>query len=312
MSEASKKARKLPFVSVIIPVLNDEQGISDTLDSVSKQDYPRDRWEVIVVDNNSTDNTTLVARSFADILPCLKIEKEIEKSSYAARNRGIQVSKGAILAFIDTDMTVNRDWIRKGATDLMEKEIDYLGCRVEIYTKKRKPNTWEVYHQRTGFPIKVYMEKDGFAGAGCIFVRKAVFEEIGLFDDRLKSNGDREFGNRVRDAGFRMYYSHDNVMWHPARSSLFSLYKKIVRTSTGWFNLHLLYPDRYERVGFVRAILRLKPPRPLDPRFHGLSAAKKLRLTGVKYFLHYVHAVTVLKKYFQTRLKRSVPGGRPL
>ncbi len=312
MPEDSKKDRKLPFVSVLIPVFNGEQGISDTLDSISKQDYPQDRWEVIVVDNNSTDNTTLVTRSFADSLPCLKIEKETQKSSYAARNRGIQASKGEILAFIDADMTVNHDWIRKGVTDLMEKEIDYVGCRVDIYPKNEPPNIWEEYNQRTGFPIKTYMEKDGFAGAGCIFVRKVVFEEIGLFDNRLKSNGDREFGNRVRDAGFKMYYNHDNVMRHPARSSLYSFYKKIVRTSTGWFNLHLLYPDRYERLGFVRVIRCLKPPRPLDPRFHGLSAAKKLRLTGVKYFLHYVHAVTLLKRYVQTRLKPAVPGGRPL
>ncbi len=311
MPENSKKARKLPFVSVIIPVLNDEQGISDTLDSVSKQDYPRERWEVIVVDNNSTDNTCEVARSFEDRLWSFKIETAIKRNPFAALNKGIMAATGEILAMIDADMTAPPSWITKGVASLRREKADYVGCRVDIYPKNEPPNMWEVYNQRTGFPIKTYMEKDGFAGAGCIFVRKTVFEEIGLFDDRFVA-GDYEFGNRVRDAGYKMYYSHDNVMWHPARSSMYSFYKKTVRTSEEYFNLRLLYPERYGKVGFVRALLWLKPPRPLDPRFSGLKPGWMMRMICVKYFLHYVHAVTVLKKYFQTRLKRSVPDETPL
>ena len=305
MSEDSKKDRKLPFVSVVIPVLNGEHGISDTLDSVSKQDYPQDRFEVIVVDNNSTDNTCEVARSFEDRLMSFKIETVMKRDQFAALNKGIMTAAGEILAMIDADMTVPPSWITKGAAALSREKADYVGCRVDIYPNNEPPNTWEVYNQRTGFPMKTYMEKDGFAGSGCLFVRKAVFEEIGLFDDRSVAS-DYEFGNRVRDAGYKMYYSHENPMRHPARSSMYSFYKKTVRSAEEYFNLRLYYPDRYERVGFVRAIFWFKPPRPLDPRFHGLSAAKKLRLTGVKYFLHYIHAVTVLKKYFQTSLKRSV------
>jgi GT2 family glycosyltransferase len=88
----------------------------------------------------------------------------------------------------------------------------------------------------------------------------------------------------IEPAGYKMYYSHDNVMWHPARSSMYSFYKKTVRIAEEYFNLRLLYPERYGKVGFLRVCLWLKPPRPIDPRFSGLSAAKKLRLTGENLF----------------------------
>lgn len=170
------KSADLPLVSVIIPVLNDEAGIRDSLLSVSEQDYPAGSMEVIVVDNNSTDNTASVAQTFT------------------AYNSGIKVSRGKILAFIDADMTASTSWISRGVSTIVSEGADYVGCKVDIIPKNNPVNIWELYNQQTGFQMKVHMEKDGFAGAGCLFVRKKVFDEIGLFDHRYIS-GDWEFGN---------------------------------------------------------------------------------------------------------------------
>ncbi|MGB3904939.1 MAG: glycosyltransferase [Anaerolineae bacterium] len=237
---------KLPFVSLIVPVYNDAAGLSETLAALARQDYPVSRWEVIVVDNDSTDNTLDVAKSLRARIPKLKILVERSRqSSYAARNRGVEEAAGEILAFIDADMTVGRDWISRGVRDIESGRGDYVGCRVHIYARSDPPTMWEIYSQRTGFRIRDYIEKEDYTIAGSLFVRREVVEIAGMFDERLISAGDREFGNRVKASGFRLYYDHDNVMRHPARSSLRSTWSKHFRIGKGMVDLRLYYPHRY-------------------------------------------------------------------
>ncbi len=236
----------VPFVSVIVPVYNDPTGLSETLRVLAKQDYPAGRWEVIVVDNNSTDNTLQVASSFRGAISKLEILTERRQSSYAARNRGIQEAGGQILAFIDADMTVGRDWISRGVRDIESGRGDYVGCRVEVYTSESLPTIWAIHDQLTDFPIRHYMQEEhGYTIGGSLFVRRRVFETVGMFDGRLVSGGDREFGNRVQASGFNLFYDHDNVMRHPARSTFRSVWSKYLRIGKGTVDLRRYYPDRY-------------------------------------------------------------------
>ena len=102
-------------VSVVIPVYNDPSGLQDTLESLVAQNFPKDQYEIIVVDNGSTDKTLDVAKMHADKYPQLVkyvIEDNIQ-SSYAARNKGIIVAKGELISFIDADMTVREEWLIK-------------------------------------------------------------------------------------------------------------------------------------------------------------------------------------------------------
>ena len=260
-SNRLEKEESLPFVSVIIPCYNDEVGIGATLKSLCGQDYPRDRWELIVVDNNSTDNTFRIAQSFNGRLHSVRVERESRQSSYAARNKGIRVSRGDILAFIDADMTVTSSWIRRGVATI-RKGCDYVGCRVVVYPEKPPGNLWELHDVRFGFPIQKYMKEWGFAGAGNIFVRRTVFESVGIFDMRVKSGGDAEFGNRVRDAGFKLCYDHDNAMRHPARSSLRSYWNKKVRVGRGIIDLCHLYPERYAAQTLKSILVQFLPVAP--------------------------------------------------
>lgn len=298
----------VPFVSVIVPAYNDESGIQLTLRSLQKQDYPTDRWEVIVVDNNSIDQTKAKALLFQDKIAMLKVATEEKRSSYVARNKGIELAKGDILAFIDSDMTVGPDWIRKGVADIKHEQADYVGCRVDIYTTFNPPTIWEVYNQRTGFRIKEYMEQHGFSVTGSLFVTKDVIEKVGPFDARLTSGGDNEFGKRVRDAGFKMFYSDHNVMFHPARSSMRSLVKKNIRIAMGYVDLKALFPERY---GILRlkSILGLFQPRVLtDDRFQDLGVKVRLQIAVIRYVLFYALAVGQLVRYVQIRFGNSEHG----
>lgn len=304
-----------PFVSVIIPIFNDEEGIRNTLESLSSQDYPGDSWELIVVDNNSTDNTFQVAQSFEKIIPSLKLERETKQSSYAARNKGIEVARGEILAFIDSDMTVRADWISTGVEDMERQQADYVGCRIDIYTRRNPPTVWEIYDQRTGLPVKSYMRNNIFAPTACLFIRRRIINKIGDFDSCLISGGDNEFGNRVRDAGFKMYYSDHNVMKHPARSTMTSMSNKTARRAKGELDLKWFYPTRYGPLKLLPILYMFRPPlrllailhlcRPpllLDTHFKDLGMKKKLQIMLSIFFLRYVRGISQLIRYFQIKM----------
>lgn len=237
---------EMPFVSVIIPVHNDADGIRQTLRSLFAQTYPKTRYEIIVVDNRSEDDTFLtIQKMVSEFDGNIVVETEAVKGSYAARNRGIDISRGEILAFIDSDMTVGPDWLYNGVSCFFYKKADYIGCRIDIVSSRNRLSLWEKYDMALGFPVKVYMEIDGYAPTACLFATRKVIDAVGNFNHTLLSGGDREFGTRVRDHGFTMVYDPENVMYHPARHSFLSLIQKQKRVTLGQIRLCRLFPGRF-------------------------------------------------------------------
>lgn len=234
------------IVSVVIPVYNNPLGLLDTLKSLVVQNYKD--FEIIIIDNKSTDNTLKTAEDFAKrFQKTIKVITENNiQSSYAARNKGIKVSRGSIIAFIDADMTVEKNWLRK-IVEIFNKNtnIDYLGCKVDICLRNK--NIFELYDEMVGFPIKKYITHNNFIPTCCLVVRKVLFDKVGLFDHRLISSGDYEFGNRVFEAGYKLYYEPKIVMKHPAREILRQLLKRYFRIARGFRQLFFYYPVRYSK-----------------------------------------------------------------
>jgi len=101
------------------------------------------------------------------------------------------------------------------------------------------------YDHHTGFPIDGYLNHQQFAPTCCLFVRRDVFEDVGLFDPRLVSGGDKEFGNRVDNAGYNQQFAEDVEMYHPTRNSLDALVSKDRRVGRGLCQLQRYHPNRY-------------------------------------------------------------------
>jgi cellulose synthase/poly-beta-1,6-N-acetylglucosamine synthase-like glycosyltransferase len=242
---ADEDEPSLPFVSIIVPVYEDTDGVVTTIGALLAQTYPSDRHEIVVVDNGSGDDTPAIVEEFATAHDRLRLVVHPGGGSYAARNAGIRASEGSLLSFVDADMWVEPDWLRAVVSRTRESNVDYLGCTVELTGSTGPQSIAERYNRRTAFPIRKYVDEWGFAPTCCLTVRRAVVEDVGPFDERLVSSGDLEFGNRVVDANYDVDYTDDVTMHHPPRTTIAALTNKSRRIGRGRYQLRTYYPERY-------------------------------------------------------------------
>lgn len=250
-------------ISVIIPVYNCPDGLKDTVESLIAQDYLKEKYEVIIADNGSSDDTLAVAEDYVDRFPDLVqvvIEDKIQ-SSYAARNKGIDASLGDILCFIDADMTVEHNYLTHIKKRYDDGSVDYYGCKVNIYSVK--DTLTSKFNIVNGFPVKSYLENHNFVPTCCLSVRRYVVEKVGAFDSRLESSGDLEFGHRVYKAGLKQGYMDDIVLHHPARWKYRSMLNKGKRIARGIAQLNYYFPDQYGYL--VERYFRLRRYLPSNP-----------------------------------------------
>lgn len=224
----------MPMVSVIIPVYNGESHIPALIESLLHQQYPRVMVEIIVIDNNSTDRTRDIVKTYPVIL---EEEKNIQ-SSYAARNRGVQVARGQVLAFIDADCRADHNWLNEGIKALQEQEADLAGGKVE-FKLSSNPSAAEIYDSVTHFKFERSIRERQSTGAGNLFVRTNVYHQVGPFPSLQKSGGDILWSSRAVRKGCSLVYAPRAVVSHPARS-WFEILKKRYRVGEGKI---ILYKD---------------------------------------------------------------------
>jgi glycosyltransferase involved in cell wall biosynthesis len=221
--------------SVIVPVYNNPEGIRALIDALLAQTYPSRHFEIIIVDNNSTDETADVVRSIAsknDDRIKLAMETTIQ-SSYAARNRGIEESSGEFLAFVDSDCTPAASWLENGIGALENDSVACGGGKVEFFYQSDRPNAVEYLDSARKLDQRHYVEDLGFAATANFFARRDLFAQKGMFRADVISGGDFEFGRRVTSQGQRIAYINDAVVTHPARATVRELLKKSKRVAVG-------------------------------------------------------------------------------
>lgn len=223
------------FVSIIIPVYNDPDRIRKALEQLVLQSYPYNSYEIIVGDNGSTDSTPQVVQDYCERYPNMVrmvIEDKIQ-SSYAARNKGIEIARGEILAFTDSDCIPELNWLFEGVKALRKNDASCGGGRISFFFKSDIPNIYEHFDSGRKLNQRAFVKKSGFAATANFFVKRKMFDHYGLFRYDLISGGDYEFGRRLINGGEKMIYIPSAVVKHPARATLRAILKKSRRIAEG-------------------------------------------------------------------------------
>ncbi|MDP8955769.1 MAG: glycosyltransferase [Actinomycetota bacterium] len=217
-----------PLVSVVLPVRNGERTIGDCLTSILRADYPADRREIVVVDNASTDRTAEIIRRYP-----VRYVNEARVGRSAARNRGIQESRGEIIAFIDADCVASTRWLRELTAGFKENGV--LGVAGEILAFPPTTLAERYYAIQRARPQASSVGKSRpYAVTANVAFRKETFERIGVFDHRFRSGQDVDFGWRFFDAGLKLAYRDRAVVFHRHRPSGWSLFKQYFYRAQGW------------------------------------------------------------------------------
>ena len=213
-------------ISVVLGTYNRAVSLRATLESFCRLAIPPDlTWELLVVDNNSTDGTRLVVEKFARKLP-LGYIFEGRQGRSAALNAGIAAAKGDVIAFTDDDIFLDEFWLSNLNDAFQKHECAAVAGRVVAQWNHPKPSWLTMEDQlaivRFDFGDELLEVRVPPLGANSAF-RKEVFQRYGLFRLDLGVSGsahtitcdDTEFGERLIRAGEKVIYCPTAVVYHP-------------------------------------------------------------------------------------------------
>ena len=208
---------KHPYFSVIVPFYRDWHRLGLCVEALLQQTFPLNEIEIILV-NNDLDKLIPVGLPWLDKV---KLVWEQKKGSYAARNKGIELSKGQILCFTDSDCIPANDWLENAYKCFQDPLVDRVGGKISLfYIDSNKKKLAELYEDAFAFNQKQNVEELKGAVTANLFVRKTVFDIVGTFNDQKFSGEDFGWNRRANRYQFRLAYAENVVVAHPARSSL--------------------------------------------------------------------------------------------
>ncbi|NEO56788.1 MAG: glycosyltransferase [Okeania sp. SIO3B5] len=202
------------FFSVVIPTYNRKPILEKCLRALENQDYNRPiiDYEVIVVDDGSTDDTISWLETEAKEFPHVQLFSQSHQGPAAARNLGVEQAKGDFIIFIDSDLVVTDSFLQSHANSLIAQKSD------NVFTYGRVINTCN-FDFPTSEPYKLTDFSAAFFATGNVAIARRWLIEAGLFDTCFEQYGweDLELGVRLKKLGLKLIKCPDAVgyHWHP-------------------------------------------------------------------------------------------------
>jgi len=229
-----------PLFSIIIPAYNEEKSISHCLNSVTQQTLSKEKYEIIVVNNNSRDQTKAIAQKYP-----VSVVDEIKQGYVYALRRGCQKAKGKIFVFTDADTIVPKDWLAKYQKIYQNPEIVCAGGPYRLYPKIPLSFLIESSLRIFGTITKIAF--------GCNFsIRRKTYQQLSGFNPQINFHADTDLILRTRRLG-KIAFLSDNLVITSSRH--FKGSKGIIYSLKGIINfssLVLLKKTIFYEFGNVR------------------------------------------------------------
>lgn len=224
---------KHPEVSIIVPVYNCAHTLEETLTLLKEQDY-KGKIEIIVIDNNSKDDSNKIAQKIPNII--IGYQKNIQNAA-ATRNKGIEIARGEIIAFIDGDCIPAKDWIKQAVNTIENTGVDRIGGKIGVKPLSRQSSIYSLLDALFCFNQECVVNQMQSCMTGNLIVKRKVFDQIGIFNQDYFEMEDIEFGLRAANANISVAYSKDCIVWHQPRNTLQEIWEKSKRNGKGTFTI---------------------------------------------------------------------------
>ena len=227
---------RYPFVSIIIPVRNVGKIIGQCLEGLNNLNYPKDKYEIIISDSESTDDTRAIVKKYGAIFVSTP-----KRSVCAGRNEGFRAAKGEIIAFSDADCVMDKNWIINCLKYFENPAIGAVGG------PNITPADDTAFAKAVGFVfdqaifsagsihgriLNKTKEVKSIPGCNVIYKREAM-DKVMPMDESLLEAEDYVTNQKIRGLGYKLLYTPDTIVWHYRRPNPKRFFKQIYRYAIG-------------------------------------------------------------------------------
>jgi succinoglycan biosynthesis protein ExoA len=230
------------FISIVIPVLNEGKHICSVLESLLNQEYASDKFEILIVDGGSTDETVSVATGYGKAHSNVRVLENARRLSSSGRNIGARAARGDVVLFIDGHCEIPDEFLLRNLSDLFKRTSSDVICRPQPLEASKISSvqkaiaiaraSWLGHNPHS---LIFSSTREGFVNpesSGAAYMRH-VFEQIGYYDERFDACEDVDFNLRARMAGLRGFTSSSVAINYYPRENIASLFRQMSRYGAG-------------------------------------------------------------------------------
>jgi len=251
-------------ISVVVSTYNRADILPVCLDSLIDQSYPKEQFEIIVVDNNSTDETGKVVQTYMN-MGNLKYVQEFTQGLSAARNRGVREAKGKYVAFLDDDAAADKNWCERivDAFESVNPAPAAVGGMITPWYEKPPPGWFpDSLEIRTWGDSPSFLVspggQDGFSGSNMTFPRELLVdyggfsEELGMIGGRVRFGEETLLFRKIYKDHPYFWYDPQILVHHRVPAEKFNAIYRIRRSFRSGQSYRRLQEDTGEHYSILR------------------------------------------------------------
>lgn len=255
-------AKQILF-SIIVPSYNRADELEELLYSICLLNYPRENFEIIISDDGSTDNTATLVKFFQDknILNLVSLTQE-NRGPGAARNHGLKHVRGNFIIFVDSDVTMPKNWLMNIASKIDSEKADAFGGP-DTFRDDFPPLLKAINYSMTSFITTGGLRgKKGkklakfYPRSFNMGLSKKMYQKIGGFSS-IRHGQDIEYSQRIIESGAKVVFVENAPVYHKRRTNLTRFYKQVFNWGVARINLYKVNPKMLEPLHTIPAVATL-------------------------------------------------------